>query len=361
MPEYPILKAGSASDVISRAYNRTVYMNILGQQLATESGIQGRVELLKGGGGASSSRDVSIIGPTLFSVDEQKTNIGTIVSNIATNEEQYNRLSAILLSRYGITWDILITLGNGPVSYNISGMTALDITNARDEGYPWGGASLASATSGGTPRLTTDDGNVNIPMGGMSFNFFGTDYGTADTVFWCSNNALIFGTSTTAEVSTSNNISSTLNPLQAILLGNYDRHLISIYRKSYTSGLYSVVSIVVTFANYFSAISPTYVYQVRLISGNSKQWIEVSVISSPPSPGYSSAIDAYPSGTVDTNGNPIDPTKDSPYNITNAGAFLNPCGSTYSLASPPTGTTFVFQSDSTGTTWSFTNNAHVEI
>jgi hypothetical protein len=296
-------------------------------------------------------------------VDEQKTNVGTIVSNITTNEEQYNRLSAILLSRYGITWDILITFGNGPVSYNISDMTALDIvTGVTDMGYPFGGTSLAAATRGGTPRLTTDDGNVNIPMGGMSFNFFGVDYGTAGTIFWNSNNALIFGViSDTAVITTSNNISSTLNPLKAILLGNYDRQLISIYRQLYTSGLYSVVSLVVTFADYFSAISPTYVYQVRLISGNSKQWIEVSVISSPPSPGYSSAITTYPSGAVDTNNNAIDATKNSPYNITNAGAFLNPCGSTYSLVSPPAGTTFVFQSDSTGTNWSFTNNAHVEV
>ena len=157
------------------------------------------------------------------------------------------------------------------------------------------------------------------------------------------------------------NISSTLNPLRAILLGNYDRHLISIYRKSYTSGLYSVVSLVITFTDYYTAISPTYIYQVRLISGNLKQWIEVSVISSPPSPGYSSAIATYPSGAVDTNGNAIDATKNSPYNITNAGAFLNPCGSTYSLASPPAGTTFVFQSDSTGTTWSFINNVHLRV
>ena len=363
MSQYPILKAGSASDVISRAYNRTVYMNILGQQLATEAGIQGRVELLKGGGGASSSRDVSIIGPTLFSVDEQKANVGTIVSNIATNEEQYNRLSDILLRRFGITWDILITFGNGPVSYNITGMTALDIvTGVTDKGYFWGGASLAAATSGGTPRLTTDDGSVNIPMGGMSFNFFGVDYGTAGTVFWNSNNALVFGSRLTdTELLRSNNITTT-NPLPAILLGNYDRHLISIYRKSYTSGLYSVVSIVVTFADYYLTISPTYIYQVRLITGNSKQWVEVSVISSPPSPGYSSAIASYNGSATDTNGLSIDPTKNSPYNIMNyAGAFLNPCGSTYSLASPPTGTSFVFQSDSTGTNWSFTNNGHVEI
>jgi hypothetical protein len=336
-------------------------MNILGQQIATEAGIQGRVELLKGGGGASSSRDVSVIGPTLFSVDEQKTNVGTIVSNIATNEEQYNRLSDILLRRFGITWDILITFGNGPVSYNISDMTALDIvTGVTDQGYPYGGASLAVATSGGLPRLTTDDGNVNIPMGGMSFNFFGTDYGAANAISWNSNNALVFGVLTSSQTNLSGNISIS-TAVKAILLGNYDRHLISIYRKSYTSGLYSVVSLVITFADYYTAISPTYVYQVRLISGNSKQWIEVSVISSPPSPGYSSAITTYPSGSVDTNGNAIDATKNSPYNITNAGAFLNPCGSTYSLVSPPAGTTFVFQSDSTGTNWSFSNNAHVEI
>ena len=361
MPEYPILKAGSASDVISRAHNRTVYMNILQQELATEAGIQGRVELQKGGGGASSSREVSVIGPTLFTVDEQKTNIGNIASNLATNTERYQRLSNILLTRYGITWDLGITYGNGPTSSDITGMSALDIvTGVTDQGYPWGGASLAAATSGGLPRLTTDDGNVNIPMGGMSFKFFGLDYGAADAISWNSNNALVFGVLTSSQTNVSGNITVS-SAIKAILLGNYDRHLISIYRKSYTSGLYSVVSLLITFADYYTAISPTYVYQVRLISGNSKQWIEVSVISSPPSPGYSSAIATYPSGTLDTNSIAIDATKNSPYNITNAGAFLNPCGSTFSLASPPAGTSFVFQSDSTGTTWSFTNNGYLAI
>jgi len=368
MSQYPILKAGSASDVISRAYNRTVYMNILQQELATEAGIQGRVELQKGGGGASSSREVSVIGPTLFTVDEQKTSIGNIASNLATNTERYQRLSNILLTRYGITWDLGITYGNRSASYDITGMSALDIvTGVVDQGYPYGGASLAVATSArvpgdtmGVPRLTTDDGNVNIPMGGMSFKFFGLDYGAADAISWNSNNALVFGVLTSSQTNVSGNISIS-TAVKAILLGNYDRHLISIYRNSYTSGLYSVVSLLVTFADYYTAISPTYVYQVRLISGNSKQWIEVSVISSPPSPGYSSAITTYPSGSVDTNGGSIDATKNSPYNITNAGAFLNPCGSTFSLASPPAGTSFVFQSDSTGTTWSFTNNGYLAI
>jgi hypothetical protein len=40
---------------------------------------------------------------------------------------------------------------------------------------------------------------------------------------------------------------------------------------------------------------------------------------------------------------------------------LNPCGSAFSLTSPPANTSFVFSSDSTGSVWTFTNNAHVNV
>ena len=224
-------------------------------------------------------------------------------------------------------------------------------------GYIYGNLtplSLSGLLDTGNSNVGLDDGEVPIPMGNMVFNFFGTN----SNIYWSSNNALMFGTANTnLEVNIPRNIPS-------ILLGNYDRVLKEFYYKNVVTQKYSMTIINITFYNYYtdSVSDPTYQYQVRLIKetvGLQRQFVEVYVISSPPSPGYSTAITSYPSGSVDTNGNPIDSTKNSPYNITN-GAFLNPCGSTYSTSSPAANTSFVFSSDSTGSSWVFTNNSHVE-
>jgi len=148
------------------------------------------------------------------------------------------------------------------------------------------------------------------------------------------------------------------------LLGNYDRVLKTFYYKNIVNPQYSMTILNITFYDYYTdTISdPTYQYQVRLIKENvgyKRQFVEVSIISSPPSPGYSTGISTYPSGSIDANGNPIDSTKNSPYNITNGTSFLNPCGSTFSTSSPSANTSFVFSSDSTGSYWSFNNNSHV--
>ena len=224
-------------------------------------------------------------------------------------------------------------------------------------GYIYGNLtplSLSGLLDTGNSNVGLDDGEVPIPMGNMVFNFFGTN----SNIYWSSNNALMFGTANTnLEVNIPRNIPS-------ILLGNYDRILKEFYYKNVVTQKYSMTIINITFYNYYtdSVSDPTYQYQVRLIKetvGLQRQFVEVYVISSPPSPGYSTAITSYPSGSVDTNGNPIDSTKNSPYNITN-GTFLNPCGSTYSTSSPAANTSFVFSSDSTGSPWVFTNNSHVE-
>jgi hypothetical protein len=125
----------------------------------------------------------------------------------------------------------------------------------------------------------------------------------------------------------------------------------------------------VEFYDYYTNTNPypTYQYQIRLIKTSSQQFVEVYVKSSPPSPGYSTANITYPSGVdangnpLDSNGNTIEPTKNSPYNISNGTNFLNPCGTTYSTSSPAANTSFVFSSDSTGTTWSFHNNSYVSV
>jgi hypothetical protein len=224
-----------------------------------------------------------------------------------------------------------------------------------------------SLSESGSPSIanTLDDGDVPIPMASIVFNFFGTNY--SNNLYWSSNNALIFGTPNPYyEI----NISSNLLP--AILLGNYDRILKTFFYKNILTTDYSITILLVTFYDYYTDTisSSTYQYQIRLIKenvGSNRQFVEVYVISSPPSPGYSTGITSYPSGLdvngnpQDSNGNPIDSTKHSPYNITNGTNFLNPCGSTYSTISPSSNTSFVFSSNSSGSSWVFTNNAYVNV
>ena len=216
-------------------------------------------------------------------------------------------------------------------------------------------------TDFGTSSLANilDDGDVPIPMSNIVFNFFGTNYST--NLFWSSNNALIFGTP-----SPNLELNITRNLVPSILLGNYDRILKTFYYTNSINTNYSMTILRVSFYDYFTntITDSTYQYQIRLIKENigaKRQFVEVYVISSPPSPGYSTAINSYPSGSIDTNGNNIDTTKNSPYNITNGTIFLNPCGSTYSTSSPTANTSFVFSSDSTGTSWVFNNNSYVSV
>ena len=205
-----------------------------------------------------------------------------------------------------------------------------------------------------------DDGSVPIPMNGQTFNFFGANY--SNNIYWSSNNALLFGTSPTPAYDS--DISRNLVP--AILLGNYDRMLKSFQYSNALTSKCEITTILVTFYDYYTnpSTNPTYQYKIRLIkeiAGPQHQFVEVYVLSSPPSPGYSTTITNYPSGTVDTNGHKIDLTKQSPYNITNGVQFLNPCGLTFGLTSPPANKSFVFSSDSTGTNWEFTDNAYVAV
>lgn len=209
-----------------------------------------------------------------------------------------------------------------------------------------------------------DDGDVPIPMSNIVFNFFGTNY--SNNLYWSSNNALIFGTP-----SPHLEINITRNLVPAILLGNYDRILKTFFYKNILTTGYSMTILLITFYDYYTDTisSPTYQYQIRLIKenvGSYRQFVEVYIVSSPPSPGYSTANIIYPSSTpgyppVDSTGNTIDSNKDSPYNITNGTNFLNLCGSIYSNDSPSANTSFVFSSDSTGSSWVFTNNARVNV
>ena len=210
-----------------------------------------------------------------------------------------------------------------------------------------------------------DDGNVPIPMGGMTFNFFGVNQ--SSNLIWNSNNAVTIGSMNPQLVSISR------NTIPAILLGNYDRLLSKLSYINTIGSRYSITTLYPQMYNYFTDTlgSPIYKWRIRLIKenvGSQRQYIEVCVgPTALPSPGYSSAIRTYPSG-YDVNGNPIDSngfiidqTKSSPFNITNGTTFLNLCGSTFGTSSPPANTSFVFQSDSLGINWTFLNNSCVNV
>jgi hypothetical protein len=219
-------------------------------------------------------------------------------------------------------------------------------------------------SGGGISGSTIDDGNVLLPIG-IPFFFFGIDYGTSSSISWNSNNALLFGEFT--NVQQSNNISATMCP--AILLGNYDRVMTGLSTKKTTTSSCDIITLLPTFTNYYTDVSPTYQMVIRLIkekNNQKRQWVETTIISSPPSSGYSNdELVTYPSGkndqgkNIDSNGNTIDSTKNSPFNITDGTSFLNPCGTLYATSSPMNESTFLFQSDSTGTEWSFINHAHI--
>jgi hypothetical protein len=245
--------------------------------------------------------------------------------------------------RYKCCNSISVRIVSGQSSF-YEGLEQVDIT------------SLYDASDGiGTYTGGLDDGDVPIPT---NFNFFGQ----TSNVYWSSNNAIIFGTPNP-------HLEANIPRNQpAILIGNYDRALKAFYYKNIVTTNYSMTIVQVEFYDYYTNTTsdPTYQYQIRLIKTTTGQYVEVYVKSSPPSPGYSTANITYPSG-VDANGNPedsngntIDSTKHSPYNITNGTNFLNLCG-TYSTSSPAANTSFVFSSDSTGTTWAFHNNSYVSV
>lgn len=255
-----------------------------------------------------------------------------------------------------------IVLSDRTVSASTAGLSQIDLTAIYDSGY--------GATSP-IPGVL-DDSFVPMPLNGNDFYFFGTNHGLANTIFWNSNNALTFGAVFNSTITSINHDTG-----PAILVGNYDRLLSDIYYSNTVTSdsKYKIYRMIVKFADYYTDTTnlDAGIYQIRLIKENAgakRQWVEVSIISSPPSPGYSNnpAV-SYPSGVnglgqpLDSNGLTIDPTKDSPYNITSgtASSFLNSFGSLYSAASPAAGTSFILQSDELGNTWTFTEHAYLNI
>jgi hypothetical protein len=267
-------------------------------------------------------------------------------------------------------WKLYVPLnaqsGNSQEIVDLSTMAQIDVgaTDALGNSVIYDAASGPAPPKlvGGLPVV--DDGSIRIPMAGQNFFFNGINYGAANNIFWNTNSAITFGSIGDPQV-----VSLSAGSVPAVLIGNYDRLTSKFYYSSYniSNNRFSVTKIVVLLSNYYTDTSglDSAKYQIRLIKefgGKQRQWIEVNVINAPASPGYSNnPTVTYISGTQkdatgntinqDSNGLPIDPTKNSPWDITNGASFLNLLGTNLSTAHPPAGTTILYQSDSDGRIW----------
>lgn len=270
--------------------------------------------------------------------------------------------------------------GDGP-AYSVNGSysTNMDLAGAtyidpndpflNEYGYQLPADRDASNNFTYPPGPTRDDAYFPIPMGEMQFYFFGV---LQPQMYWSTNCAILFR-EPGARIANIPGNSSYLNtpgftnrvnlgfPLPAILLGNYDRRHDNLYVKDQSiPGKFSIISLFVFYEDYTSQLvsNPnTGQYRVRIIrelTGEKKQWIEVSVKVAP-------SFSGYIAGQTDSDSNPVDPTKLSPYNITDGNAFTNLCGTTFSTVAPAAGTSFTFMSNSQGYDWSFRENSYVPV
>jgi len=263
-------------------------------------------------------------------------------------------------------WQVLVPIsgksGNAQVVEETTNMRRVALIDIFDFGY---------SKNPNTENVILDDSVIPIDMGGQDFYFFGTNYGAANDVYWNTNNAITFGQSYSVNLS---NLSATTVP--AILLGQFDRLTSKFYTSNYLAGSnkYTVTKIIVYFSNYYTDTTDfdKGKMQVRLIRelvGVKRQWVEVSIISSVDRPGYSNNPRiTYPSGVDpvtrlprDSDSLPIDPTKNSPWDITDGSGFLNIAGNAFSTAFPAAGTSLLYQSNATGSIWTFSQNAYLDV
>lgn len=156
MSQNPILKAGSASDVINRNKGRVEYGNILGQQMAVEAGILPSVTLQKGGGGSASSRVASILGSSVVTAAERTTAVTNLVSNISINAITATRLSAAARGKFGIA--------------NVPGTATATVPGAPTVGTATAGIRSVSLT------FTAPTSNGGATITNYSYSTDGTTY-----------------------------------------------------------------------------------------------------------------------------------------------------------------------------------------
>jgi len=312
-----------ASDLTNRKRAQVVYSDISKQKALLASGSISRINYQKGGNDYA------------YMIELEQGCINNLCSTPG-----YVRVNA---SNVSYATDM-----------NTGGATQVDLSLLNEIGYP-----IAN---------TLDDGYIPIPMNGMQFYFFGS---LQTQMFWSSNCAIVFrdpglriinipgDTAYLNSVNVPLAYRVTTGPLPAILLGNIDRRLDALYINNSSTDNYAIITLFVFYENLSATISTpnTGQYRVRIIKelvGQGRQWIEVSVLVSPTTPGYIA-------GDLDTDSTITDSTKLSPYNITDGTAFINLCGSTFSRVGPAAGTSFFFESDSTGSNWVFRNNSYIPV
>jgi hypothetical protein len=191
-----------------------------------------------------------------------------------------------------------------------------------------------------------DDGFGYIPTAaGFPFTFFGSNYGSgsANNLYWNTNNVVGFGTGT-------NTITWVANTGRGILCGNFDRRTNNaVYSTVVTTGNFQYLPIRVWFQNIYNAGSANEgQMQIRLarntLSGS--QYIEYRIFKG--SGGVNGG--AITSGGSVTNSN---------WNITDGISFKNTFAYTFSNF-PADNTSFVISSDSNGSNWTFSNTSYLD-
>ena len=322
-----------ASDVINSNRSKTLYINSVLKKNEFASGKSIRIDRQKGGVDYQYLRQVDL--------------------GYVEEEAIYDRYIPIPISK-----------GANSIIVPIYTLTPIDFTGVIDQG-------ITTPTYNGA--RTIDDASIQIPMGGMDFYFFGENFGAADNIYWNTNNAITFGRMLDdhlVSISSNSAVSGARTNIPAIMLGNYDRLTSAIYTGKYFTNdkLFQVVIFIVYFSDYYTDTTNLDAgkYQIRLIRelfGNNRQWVEVTVISSVSSPGYSNNPPGpYPSGAgLDANNLAVDPTKNSPFDMTDGNTFFNLCGTEFSKVSPQAGTSFLYQSNYIGNRWDFLNNSYLAL
>jgi hypothetical protein len=211
--------------------------------------------------------------------------------------------SAISLNQFYTKAKEYMTAGNMGGNMSITGGTILSaITNVDD--------------------LATSIGPIGFP-----FFFFGTDYATANTIFWSTNQVLHFGTSR-------NNITWSATTGIGILLGNADRRTNSVYTFANTTvNGYNIKRLTIDHANSYSIAGSEIKMELRLIRGPIYQYIELR-------------MNQWTAATAGT------------WNLTNGSTFLN----IFSTAPPiTTGKSLVLRSDLNGNNWTLYNQYYVNL
>lgn len=216
-----------------------------------------------------------------------------------------------------------------------------------------GNATTTMNTTGGTVLSGisgVDDGFAYIPTDAtFPFFFFGTDYGsgTANNIYWNTNNVLGFSTGT-------NTIQWSATTGRGILCGNYDRRCDTnaLYWPIQSSGSFRILRFQANFRNIYSAgVANEGRMEVRMIRNTStgQQYIEFRIFKG--SGGANGgAISTAGYGAANNN-----------WNITNGTAFQNTHGTTFLSTFPADNTSHVLASNSTGSTWTFYNTSYVNI